>query len=212
MFVLGSLATPVALLEEYVARPIANIPFTIHNAGIGIGQHAARAYLWQEQGETGEAVVESLRAVTSFSTGFVAGASVAVPVAGALESRATQLATSETAVLTAEANASRTPLYRAVQQGELADIQATNAFRNPVGIEVKYFSTTPEGAASYARQAFRAWPQEGPYTLVTTDISTELISNEMTCVVDRGVSTVVVPDALLPGLNPPVVQPFFPIP
>jgi len=37
-----------------------------------------------------------------------------------------------------------------VTQGELDDIAATGAFRNPLGIESKYFSTTSEGAASYA--------------------------------------------------------------
>jgi hypothetical protein len=92
-FVLGLLATPVALAEEYVARPIMNVPFAVHNAGIGIGEHAGRAYLWSQQGETGEATVEVLEGVVSFSHGFVAAGSVAIPVAGALESRAVGVTT-----------------------------------------------------------------------------------------------------------------------
>jgi filamentous hemagglutinin len=82
MFVLGAAAAPFALAEEYLARPIANIPYVVHNAGRGIGEHAARAYLWAEQGETGEAAVEGLMAVRDASTGFVAAASVAAPLAG----------------------------------------------------------------------------------------------------------------------------------
>jgi RHS repeat-associated protein len=88
MFVLGTAATPLALAEEYIARPIANVPFAMQNAGIGIGEHIGRGYLWSQQGEQGEAAVEGLEAVKSFSQGFVAGASVGAPIAGALESRA----------------------------------------------------------------------------------------------------------------------------
>jgi RHS repeat-associated protein len=89
MFVLAAAASIPATAEEYIARPIANVPFTMHNAGIGIGEHAGRAYLWAQQGETGEAVVESLHAVVSTTQGINAGLSVAIPVSGALESRAT---------------------------------------------------------------------------------------------------------------------------
>jgi RHS repeat-associated protein len=88
MFVLALAATPLALAEEYLARPITNVPFAMHNAGIGIGEHAGRAILWHEQGENLEATVEGLETIKSFSTGFVSGASVALPIAGALESRA----------------------------------------------------------------------------------------------------------------------------
>jgi len=69
-----------------------NVPFAVHNAGIGIGEHSARAYLWAEQGESGEATVDVLEGIKAFSEGFNSAASVAVPVAGALESRATSAA------------------------------------------------------------------------------------------------------------------------
>lgn len=94
MFTLGVLADPLALAEEYVARPIVNIPFIVENAGIKLGEHIARAQLWAEQGETAEAVVDSLHAVVSFSEGFVALATVAAPLAGSAESAAVRETTS----------------------------------------------------------------------------------------------------------------------
>jgi RHS repeat-associated protein len=67
-------------------------------------------------------------------------------------------------------------LYRAVQDGELRELLQTRRFANPAGIEVKYFSTTAEGAAAYARQAFRSWPAEGAYTLVRAVIHQDAIN------------------------------------
>ena len=78
--VLAIAAAPLAGAEEYIARPITNIPYIVHNTGVGAGEHIGRAILWQQQGETGEAVVESLEATTSFSVGFVAAASVVEPL------------------------------------------------------------------------------------------------------------------------------------
>jgi RHS repeat-associated protein len=58
-------------------------------------------------------------------------------------------------------------VYRAVMDNELADILGPGArrYRNLGGAEVKYFSTTPEGAAAYARQAFHTFGDGSPYTL-----------------------------------------------
>ena len=92
-FTLATLASPVAYAEEYIGRPIANVPFTMQNAGKEIGEHAGRAYLWQQQGETGEAVVDVLQAVVSTSKGVNAGLSVGIPVSGALESTFARSAT-----------------------------------------------------------------------------------------------------------------------
>lgn len=80
-FVLGTLASPLALAEEYIARPVANIPFAVHNSGIKIGEHAARAVLWAEQGEGLEATVDALHSVVAFSEGFVILASLLMPLA-----------------------------------------------------------------------------------------------------------------------------------
>jgi RHS repeat-associated protein len=116
------------------------------------------------------------------------------------------------------ANAARggtTPLYRAVAPGELADLSANaGAYRNPLGIEVKYFSETAEGAASYARQAYQAGGSlyQGPYTIVRTDIASDLITPIMRATPDRGIPTVTVPTELLPRLTPAQPLPATPLP
>lgn len=69
-------------------------------------------------------------------------------------------------------------LYRAVQQKELEQLLKTRRFENIRGIETKYFSTTMEGAAAYARAAFRAYKEEGPYTLVRAVIHQDKINPE----------------------------------
>jgi hypothetical protein len=88
LYGLATLLSPLALAEEYFARPVCNVPFVMHNAGIQIGEHAARAYLWEQQGEYGEMTVDLLEATSSGAEGFNAGLSVGMPVAGALEGRA----------------------------------------------------------------------------------------------------------------------------
>jgi hypothetical protein len=106
-----------------------------------------------------------------------------------------------------------TSLFRAVNPTELEDITANSgAFRNPPGVEVKYFSTSPEGAASYARQTFGTGLYEGPYTVVGTQIPSSMITPEMTVTVDRGISTVVVPTQTLPALEPARIFNFTPLP
>jgi hypothetical protein len=94
MGVLAVAAEPLALAEEYIARPIANVPFTMHNAGTHIGEHSARAYLWAQQGEYGEMTLDLLYATQSGTEGFNAGLSVGIPVAGAIESRMAAQSTS----------------------------------------------------------------------------------------------------------------------
>jgi len=50
-----------------------------------------------------------------------------------------------------------TLLYRAVKSEELQDITETSRLRNVGWHESKFFSGTPEGASSYAQQAFYAY-------------------------------------------------------
>lgn len=96
-----------------------------------------------------------------------------------------------------------TDLFRAVSPAELADIAIQGgAFSNPPGVEVKYFSTTPAGAISYAHQTYGTGLYQGPYTLVGTQIPSNLISPIMRVNVDRGIDTVTVPTSLLPALSP----------
>ena len=94
-----------------------------------------------------------------------------------------------------------TALYRAVSPAELESIKTLNAFSNLPGLEVKYFSTTLQGAQSYAAQASKAFG--GDYLIVETSIPTRLITNQMRATVDRGITTVTVPTELLPRLAPP---------
>jgi hypothetical protein len=96
-------------------------------------------------------------------------------------------------------------------KSELDDIAAHGVFRNPAGIEVKYFSTSPEGAASYARQAARAFG-DGPFTLVESRIPSQLITPQMKATVDRGIQTIVVPTENLGALGAPKVWTYSPVP
>lgn len=99
-----------------------------------------------------------------------------------------------------------TTLFRAVSTAELNSIRSTGAFSNSMGIETKYFSTTLEGARSYAAQAAAAFG-EGPFAIVQSGIRSRLITTEMRVSggVDRGISTVTVPTELLPKLSAPRV-------
>lgn len=103
-----------------------------------------------------------------------------------------------------------TPLYRAVMNSELDDIVSSGAFRNPAGIEQKYFSATTEGAASYARQAFGKMGDTSPYTIIRTDAPSSLLPAIQS--VDRGVPAILVPTNVLPKLSPPQVLPYSPYP
>jgi RHS repeat-associated protein len=93
------------------------------------------------------------------------------------------------------------PLYRAVQPTEFAQIQATNDFRNPPGIENKYFSTNIAGATTYATMANEAYGEN--YTVVGTSIDRNLITPDMRATVDGGIQTITVPTNMLPSLSPP---------
>ncbi len=111
---------------------------------------------------------------------------------------------SELSGATFGANSGTTTLYRAVLDPELKSIQFLNAFSNPAGIEGKYFSTTLEGAQSYASQATAAFG-DGPFSFVQTSISTSSITPGMTAMVDRGIPSIVVPTGQLLSLTPPVI-------
>ncbi|HTV64795.1 MAG TPA: RHS repeat-associated core domain-containing protein, partial [Bryocella sp.] len=119
--ILEGLSAPLALAEEYIARPIVNIPYTVENAGIGIGEHLGRAYLWAQQGEYGEATVDVLSSVVDFSGGFNAAASVATPIAGAFESRATSAASSVQSQIT-EVTTTNARVNQLVNVAESGDV------------------------------------------------------------------------------------------
>lgn len=81
---------------------------------------------------------------------------------------------------------------------ELDDIARTGAFRNPAGIENKYFSTTAEGAASYGRQAYGKFGDTSPYTIIFTDAPSSIVPKITP--VDSGVPAVTT--NALPRLSP----------
>ena len=105
-------------------------------------------------------------------------------------------------------------LFRVVEPAELADIQALHAFRNPFGIESKYFSTVAEGAAREAK-LLAGFSGTGPFTLVETSIPRSVLPTlppGSILSVDRGLSTVVLGSEHLPFLSPPNVWTHIPLP
>ena len=103
-------------------------------------------------------------------------------------------------------------LYRAVGDAELQVIESTGRIPPSLsGLEVKYFSSTPQGAASYARQAVKGFG-DAPYTLVETQIPRSALPADVLLQVDRSVPAVVLPNTHLPLLGPARVWPFMPLP
>jgi RHS repeat-associated protein len=128
---------------------------------------------------------------------------------------ATQVASKnadELAKLSKKAEDPLVDLYRAVGPDELADIQKLDAFRNPIGIEGKYFTKTGEEAASYARQAVEGFG-DAPYTIVKTQIPQSMLEQAGSFAeVDVGrIGAHVLPTDVLPGLKPEILN-FSPYP
>lgn len=105
-------------------------------------------------------------------------------------------------------------LYRAVQNAEFDQIMRTRTFMNPAGIEVKYFSTTAEGAAAYAREMFRKFPNEGPYSLVRSTIRTDAIPemSRVRLVEAGGIDALALPTEVLEEMGRIRILPSMPIP
>ncbi|HYO56161.1 kelch repeat-containing protein [Archangium sp.] len=103
-------------------------------------------------------------------------------------------------------------LYRAVGPDELADIRATGAFRTLPGVaEGKYFTTSAEAAASYARQAVKSFG-DAPYTIVHTQAPESVLRMpDVYASVDRGIPAYVIPINALPGLQPQILN-YSPVP
>ena len=127
MGTLAVLAEPLALAEEYISRPILNVPFTMQNSGTHLGEHGARAYLWAQQGEYGEMTVDLLEATRSGTEGFNSGLSVGIPLAGALESRA--VSTTTTLVTDATATADSSASSQAATTWQQHEVNVTQNLR-----------------------------------------------------------------------------------
>lgn len=111
---------------------------------------------------------------------------------------------------TAAAAEDSVTLWRAVKPEELEDIEKTGILQSVGPAESKYFSTTAEGAASYAKQAVAAF-RDPPYTLVKTTVPRSLLRAEYFAEVDRGVPAVALPNSALEELIPEILN-SFPIP
>jgi RHS repeat-associated protein len=98
-----------------------------------------------------------------------------------------------------------TTLYRAIGPAELVDIQTTGVLRNLGSAEGKYFTTSAEAAASYAKQAVRAFG-DPPYTIVRTTVPNKIFEGLTSAPVDRGIQAWVIPSNRLPGLAPQVLD------
>jgi RHS repeat-associated protein len=98
-----------------------------------------------------------------------------------------------------------TALFRAVSGAELESIKSTGGFSNIVGIETKYFSTSLDGAQSFAAQSTAAYGRS--YTIVGTSIPASAITPRMMAVVDSGIQSVVVPSDKLFILTNPATFP-----
>jgi RHS repeat-associated protein len=98
-----------------------------------------------------------------------------------------------------------TTLYRAVGPSELADIQASNVLRNFGSAEGKYFTTSPEAASSYARQAVQGFGDPS-YTLIQARVPNSIFEGLTPATVDRGIPAWVIPNSRLTGLTPQVLN------
>jgi hypothetical protein len=69
-------------------------------------------------------------------------------------------------------------------------------------LEGKYFTTSPEAAADYARKAVRGF-KDPPYTIVGTKVPRGVLNQPgISAVVDQGIPAYVIPNQSLPGLLP----------
>lgn len=101
-------------------------------------------------------------------------------------------------------NSKNITMYRAVKPQELSDIKRTQIFRNLGNAEGKYFTTSIEGASSYAKQAVKGFG-DPPYTLIRTQVPNSAI-NRASTLVDGGIPAWVISDQQLEGLIPEVLH------
>jgi RHS repeat-associated protein len=134
-----------------------------------------------------------------WGVGALADAALAVGTGG--ESAAAKTAISGVA----KSGSELTTLYRSVGPSELADIQQTGVLRNLGSAEGKYFTTSPDAASSYAKQAVKGFG-DPPYTLIQTQAPKSILEGLSPATVDRGIPAWVVPNARLQGLTPEVIN------
>jgi hypothetical protein len=87
----------------------------------------------------------------------------------------------------------------------LADIQATGVLRNLGAAEGKYFTTSADAAASYARQAVKGFG-DAPYTIIQARAPSSILQGLTPATVDRGIPAWVIPGERLQGLTPQILN------
>lgn len=158
--------------------------------GGAIGE-AGEAATWMGEA-AGELATEAPLAIAEISRGLEAGIE---GVEGAARSAEGELTT----------------LYRAIMPAELEDIQATGVIQNLGSAEGKYFTSSAEYAAAYARKAVTGPLGDEAYTLMRTDFPTTILRTIDQIPVDGGIPAWVVPNEYLNGLIPEVLD-YMPIP
>jgi hypothetical protein len=102
-------------------------------------------------------------------------------------------------------------VFRAVKPDELANIQKTSAFNNLPGLEGKYFTTSAESAADYARKAVSAF-DDPPYTIIQSQVPRNVLNQPgISATVDSGIPAYVIPNKDLSGLAPQILN-YSPVP
>ncbi|MEI8365576.1 MAG: DUF6531 domain-containing protein [Parachlamydiaceae bacterium] len=101
-------------------------------------------------------------------------------------------------------NGNSTTLYRSVKPEELMDIRKTGIYRNLGDAEGKYFTTSIEGASSYAKKAVYGFG-DPPYTLTRTSIPNNMLNGMPPTPVDGGIPAMVISDRMLEGLIPEIM-------
>lgn len=95
-------------------------------------------------------------------------------------------------------------LFRAVMEEEFHQIQSENTFKNPEGIETKYFAKSEDHASYYARLAFGRFGDDSPYYIIEVEISNSLTYDSL--IVDQEIETVVLTTDQLFGLVPQILK------
>lgn len=102
-------------------------------------------------------------------------------------------------------------VFRSVSPLELIDIRQTGRFMNLPGLEGKYFANTAVAAASFARQAVRAFG-DPPYTIVSTMVLRKVLRLPGIGVqVDEGIQAYLLPNRFLSCLVPEIFN-YSPLP
>jgi hypothetical protein len=84
-------------------------------------------------------------------------------------------------------------------------------FRSPYGLEGKYFITSTQQAARYAREAVTAFG-DAPYTIVQAHAPQSLLETPgMSATIEKGIQAYHIPNQALPGLRPEILN-YSPIP